>query len=72
MQREQSAGWWRIVVIVVGVWFSRGDGTNRKLAHVRLSRLREVRIKQHRTDTLLKSDVTRRDHVVRCRGSQEC
>ena len=22
--------------------------------------------------TLLKSDVTRRDHVVRCRGSQEC
>ena len=22
--------------------------------------------------TLLKSDVTRHDHVVRCRGSQEC
>ena len=22
--------------------------------------------------TLLKSDVTTRDHVVRCRGSQEC
>ena len=22
--------------------------------------------------TLLKSDVTGRDHVVRCRGSQEC
>ena len=24
------------------------------------------------SNTLLKSDVTRRDHVVRCRGSQEC
>ena len=24
------------------------------------------------TNTLLKSNVTRRDHVVRCRGSQEC
>ena len=23
-------------------------------------------------NTLLKSDVTSRDHVVRCRGSQEC
>ena len=23
-------------------------------------------------NTLLKSDVTGRDHVVRCRGSQEC
>ena len=28
------------------------------------------RMKVH--NTLLKSDVTRPDHVVRCRGSQEC
>ena len=26
----------------------------------------------HSPNTLLKSDVTRRDHVIRCRGSQEC
>ena len=32
----------------------------------------DVVSQQHMVYTLLKSDVTSRDHVVRCRGSQEC
>ena len=32
----------------------------------------EINIRAGSGNTLLKSDVTSRDHVVRCRGSQEC
>ena len=32
----------------------------------------QYEMKQNEGNTLLKSDVTRPDHVVRCRGSQEC
>ena len=35
-------------------------------------RLRAGAASQLASNTLLKSDVTSRDHVVRCRGSQEC
>ena len=32
----------------------------------------KLSVRATQENTLLKSDVTTRDHVVRCRGSQEC
>ena len=61
-----------IILYPVSLLFVSSDVNTVKVCRRDASVFKMYTLCSNHVNMLLKSDVTRRDHVVRCRGSQEC